>query len=610
MNKYIVAEDIQSVFSRKTLVPTTVGWNRLEGRPRRKDFGRALKVEVGDPLWMITRQWQFGEFAAEDAGSPITAKVAWKTNAVTGFQAAGGGANPYDPELPLEAVIEARPVPLTLAGHLHNADLRLALGRRWKQLLEKAGHGDRVSDYKHEYRFTAPDPAAKADFAATAHAASWQMIEAIAGRAIDGGRLLLRLIDGHLASDGLGLVDPEKGEIDALGEEFLTWAKGLFCQPDDESMECWLPRHLEYAARLSAPNGDKPAALAAPEYCGGALDWYSFDAVAAGESDAPGAEPALEVTSFFPTTIQFDGMPNTRHWAFEEGTTNFGDINVDTTDIAKLLLIEFGLVFANDWFLLPVDLPVGSLTAIHGLAVTNVFGERFWIEPSFTAGGPVQTWSMFRLTNKGAADDRLFVPATAPMGLESPPVEAVTCIRDEVSNMVWGIETVVQLPDGSSRRGREVALELHAKYQAAVPPQTDVAAGNAAKIKYVLMTSVAEHWIPFIPVHIAGDNREIQLQRAAMPRLLEGQAGGLPEKIPARTRILREGLEAEPNGPYYIAEEEVERAGTVIEARWQRCRWRGGRVVTWLGYQRTVGRGKASSGLAFDTIVPKATGKG
>ena len=56
-----------------------------------------------------------------------------------------------------------------------------------------------------------------------------------------------------------------------------------------------------------------------------------------------------------PATVQFDGMPNTRHWTFEEGATNFGDIDPDTTDIAKLLLIEFGLVYANDWFLLPID---------------------------------------------------------------------------------------------------------------------------------------------------------------------------------------------------------------------------------------------------------------
>jgi hypothetical protein len=298
-------------------------------------------------------------------------------------------------------------------------------------------------------------------------------------------------------------------------------------------------------------------------------------------------------------------MPNTRHWTFEEGATNFGAVGVDTTDLAKLLLIEFGLVYANDWFLLPLDLRVGSLAAIDGLAVTNVFGERFWIEPSVSSAGPVESWQMFKLTDKGAADDRLFVPSTTPQALESAPVEAVSFVRDEVANMVWGIETVVQLPDGASRRGREVALELHAKHQAAVPAPSAPPPESAATVQYVLMTSVPENWIPFVPVHVDGDNREIQLQRAAMPRLLEGAEGVTPDPIEPRTRILRQGMDQTTPESYFVAEEEVERAGTVVETRWKRCRWKNGEVVLWLGHQRTVGRGEGSSGLAFDTLVPR-----
>ena len=44
------------------LIPTITMWNRLEGRPRRHDFDRALKAEVRDALWMLTKQWQMGEF--------------------------------------------------------------------------------------------------------------------------------------------------------------------------------------------------------------------------------------------------------------------------------------------------------------------------------------------------------------------------------------------------------------------------------------------------------------------------------------------------------------------------------------------------------------------
>jgi hypothetical protein len=378
-----------------------------------------------------------------------------------------------------------------------------------------------------------------------------------------------------------------------------------YLQPD-ETLQAWNPHHLEYGLGLSVPKGEQPAALAAPQYRGGRLDWFSFDAVQPGDDHAPGTANPPQVTSFMPTTIQFDGMPNTRHWSFEEGVINFGDIAPDTTDIAKLLLIEFGLVFANDWFMLPIDLPVGTLTEIKGLAITNVFGERQWIEPAVEESGPIQSWRMFRLTNKGAPDNRLFLPATTPLDLESPIVESASLIRDEVSNMVWGIETTVQLSDGSSRRGREIGLELHAKYQGAVVAVRPPTVENDAKIQYSLMKSVEEHWIPFIPVHIDGDNREIQLQRAAMPRLLEGEAGVVPKKVAPRTRLLREGLDATEPVSYYIAEEEVERAGTVIETKWRRCRWENGQIVTWLGHRRKTGRGEGSSTLAFDTLVPKA----
>ena len=605
MNRFVVTEEIEKVFSRETRVPSAVMWNRLEGRPRRADFTRALKAEVRDPLWLITRQWQMGEFIGEDAGSPVTAKVAWKSDSVKAIQSPAGEVEAYDPNLPLESVIEARPIQLTRAGHFHNVDLRLALGRRWRQLLEENSLRGNVQGFQNKYAFVAPDPAVEADFAITAHAGAWQTLAAIAGRAIDGGALWLHLSGGGKASDGLGLAsDPKKADIDRLGQEFLAWANRLYFQPKKQ-MEMWQPQQLEYEAGLSAPNGPTAAALKAPEYNGGRLDWFNFDAVPAGPKDLPGTQQPAQVTSFIPATVQFEGMPNTRHWAFEEGTANFGAIEPDTTDIAKLLLIEFGLLFANDWFLLPIDLPVGSLTSIRGLAVTNVFDERLWIEPSVSAGEQFQTWRMFRLTSKGATDERLFLPATTPAGLQSVPVETVACVRDEVSNMVWGIETVVQLADGSSRPGRELALELHAKYQAAVGAVIPRPSNNDAKIKYSLMTSVPENWIPFIPVHIPGDNREIQLQRAAMPRLLEGQVGVTPQKVTPRTQVLREGLDPGPGVSYFVAEEEVERAGTVIETRWQRCRWNGGRVVIWLANERKPGRGELSSGLAFDTLVPK-----
>src|SRR5439155_1272445 len=58
-------------------LPHIVAYNRLEARPRTLDFTRNLSAEIRDPLWMLTRQWQFGEFEGEDAASPVTCRIAY-----------------------------------------------------------------------------------------------------------------------------------------------------------------------------------------------------------------------------------------------------------------------------------------------------------------------------------------------------------------------------------------------------------------------------------------------------------------------------------------------------------------------------------------------------
>jgi hypothetical protein len=45
-------------------------WSRLEPRSRSKNFAEGLAARVADPLWLLARQWQFGEFAGADAGVP------------------------------------------------------------------------------------------------------------------------------------------------------------------------------------------------------------------------------------------------------------------------------------------------------------------------------------------------------------------------------------------------------------------------------------------------------------------------------------------------------------------------------------------------------------
>jgi len=401
---------------------------------------------------------------------------------------------------------------------------------------------------------------------------------------------------------------------------FTTWFQNLFYQPEVPGNDAWLPERLEYQFACSAPIGETEKIFTAEEYYHGHLDWYNFSVDQTLSSlgpivgDSPNADVQSTITrSFMPNPIQFEGMPHTRWWRFEDGKTNFGDIKPDTTDLNKLMLMEFGLVYANDWFLLPVTVPNGSLCDIKGLVISNVFGERFWIESSSKGQDEdPQRWTMYSQNIAGhanvPADMSLLVAPSVPKILEGKPQEEIYLIRDEVANMVWGVETQITLPSGDSMPAREAALQTQRHYQRLVaheniglPPSAVVK--PAAVIQYQLMNTVPENWIPFVPVHKDNDRREIQLQRASMPRIIEGDTKPI-EKIKPRTALLREGLAANPAQPYFIYEEEVPRAGARVFQSFQRTRWYGGKVVTWFGVRKLTGRGEGASGLAYDLIIP------
>jgi hypothetical protein len=226
-----------------------------------------------------------------------------------------------------------------------------------------------------------------------------------------------------------------------------------------------------------------------------------------------------------PGEVRFSGMPNPRWWSFEDGRTDFGAITADT-DLVKLLFLEFALVYSNDWFLLPCDLPEGTLPRVDGVMFTDAFGQRAWIEPAGTgADDDWQRWSMYNLdvsgTTPGAAQLGLFLPPSVPGTIEGPPVEDVLMVRHEAANMVWGIERTVRLATGDTLPGEEAARETLAYRRRLHPPPAPLA--PVAPVAYQAMNTVPENWIPFIPVHVPGDTRNIHLQHGAMPRVLDGE---------------------------------------------------------------------------------------
>ncbi|MGW6979117.1 hypothetical protein ACWGE1_06655 [Streptomyces sp. NPDC054932] len=607
--------------------PTVGVWNRLEGRPRTADFTRALRAEIRDPLWMLTRQWQFGEFRASDAGSPVTATYSVSAAPPTRYRPPTGPVEALSGARPLESVAERRPLAFRFGPDPVSFDLRLTMGHRWLKLirdLELAAVEDFRGQYVARYPVVLPDPEDPADTARVAHPEVWATLQAAAGRQMDGYLLYRHLKDGaaHLASDGIvDILHLHYEELNARGREFTAWFDTLIDRP--EAAPAWDPGRLEhrFSVAVAAPDGEQ--VLTAPEYPGGELDWHAFSLDRRGGplGGTPPA-PAPVHRTVFPTPVRFSGMPLPRWWAVEDGRTNFAAVRPDSTDLARLVFLEFALVYSNDWYQLPCDLPSGTLASVRGLSVTDVFGTKLWITPAPAGtGDPRRRWTMFSLdpldaprpaggepgpggpAPGGPAAERpvLLLPPGAPTVAEGPVLEEVLMVRDEQANLVWGLEQTVRTATGEPRRGSEMSAESTAhRLRLQDPP----APGEAprAPVAYRAMNSVPEHWIPFIAVHTGENRRSVRLRRAAMPHAVDGSA------VRPRTELLREGLDATApqTGPsaYYVNEEEVPQGGSRLTVAFNRTRGQDGQVTVWLSARRGAGRGETSSGLAFDHLIP------
>ncbi|MEL7122946.1 MAG: hypothetical protein AAFO07_26090 [Bacteroidota bacterium] len=606
-------------------------WNRLDSRARNENFYENLKAEVRDPLWMLSRQWQFGEFEAEDVGAPIFARIDWNNTRINKISLdPSQESTAINQEIPLEAEVER----VQIEPDIY---LRVEMGRHFVRLLKKnlpaARSKEVITAFKSEedYLFQSiPD----GDFLEKYDNAYLLNNEALIrfleaarfGKMLDGKSILDALEGTNTAS---GLIGQNDLAIDQVGVDFINWFKMRYSQPDNVEVDGWKPERLEYQCALAAPEKeDRKTYLAAEEYFQGRLDWYNFD-IAEENQDQVAAlknesldQTLLELGEkrhFIPSEIEFPGMPKARWWEFEDNQLNFAAIEANISDTAKMVLTEFAFLYSNDWFMLPYKLPTGSLMQVNQIVLSDNFGQRTQIEHynKRLDDGSLQdpNWSFFKLDLAGKPleeqiDQRLFIPPVVLDIQESKPIEEVYFTRDEMANYVWGIEAII--PDGLGKgiKGKEYAdimkeyfLNLVEEKMATEGIEEEVSINNLATIKYIIANTVPENWIPFIPAQKSESNfRDIHFQRAAMPRVLPG----FPTKrVRPFTRLLRVGLEQETRAPYFICEEEIPRSGAIVRQTWQRARWHNGKVVLWSGYRKTNGRGEAASGLKFDQIIDK-----
>ncbi len=568
--------------------PSITAYNRLESRPRSQNFERSLRAEIRDPLWMLTRQWQMGEFEAEDAGSAIDARLLTRQIHVDRISFDNTDGRAYSDEIPMETFVERERLIFKDGDLAVTYGLRIKMGQYFLKLHASALRTKYLPAYLEHFGIEANR---ETDFRGQTDGLNLYL--ATRARAIDGAKIYNAVKDNSLSAIA-GIEPADASAISDLSDLYTAWFSRQYSQPADAGDSAWHPQTLDYQFSIGAPyqNGEQEV-LQASEYYSGRLDWYSFNenvtAANLSTDSSAAVEEHEEIISFLPAPAEFKGMPNPRFWEMEERQIDFGKINAKTTDHLLLLFAEFGLIYGNDWSVIPYKMRVNTICEVKGLVVTDVFGERTLIRAANEGNENVwQRWSMFNLSNSddmSLYNHQFFLPSTLTHTLESEPIEKVNFIRDEMVNMVWGIEDVIPDAGGKGINGHEAADQT-----GVLPPPI---INSTAPIRYLLGTSVPENWIPFLPVQKAHSVQEIYFQRAAMPKL------GVPpvDVIKPKGVLLNEA----PT-PYYINEEEIPNAGTIVSRSYQRVRWYGGITYLWLGRYRETGRGQGVSNLSFDQV--------
>jgi hypothetical protein len=576
-------------------IPSITTWTRLEPRPREGSMARSLQAQVRDPLWMLARQWQVGEFLGDDAGSPIQATVGVEMRTVTTYRPGPNdtATAKIDPTVPVEVHVEREAVTLRLRGSVQ-------LGLHFETLVRSGGIANPeavIEAFRATFPIArvAPDPVFAPEDAVRFRSLT-------AGRVTDGEALFASANAVANAQPAPKPLPPQASNpgMDRVLAAFVAYRRSLFSEPEHDS--AWQPQTLDYKFGLGSPGPDQNIVLNAPEFPGGRLDWYSFSLATGAKNAVASANPAQITTQtfdFLPNHVVFRGMPDSRWWNLEDSVTDFGQLDAEHVDLAKLLVMEFALIFGNDWFTVPVPVtvgisgpggaPQGTLSRVTTLVVTDTFGTRTLIRPAeqTQVAAGFSPWSMFKLSGNGVRSDYILMPPTLGVVQDGDDVEEVQFLRDEMAAMAWAVEHRLQGDlDGM--------VDAHERYldrlKADPPPPPPTAIPDGPKIFYTLEVPAPDNWIPLAPVR--SPQGELLLRRGTMEI---PTATGF-SKIAARARVL------EPERPFFVADRVVSRSGVLVDRYFRYTRSSDGTIFVWLARRSGQGRGTGWSGLRFDIV--------
>jgi hypothetical protein len=594
-------------------VSSATFWNRIEIDTHHESLAEGLAARIHDPLWMLARQWQMGELQGKNAGSPLRVDVTTASSVCEFVRMASRedldstigqpmGFNPsihrpFDPrQAPLEAMVEqdgATPAP-------PDVRLRARGGRFFSELVAKAGLGGfqaallATLDWDNPLQVTDEVP----------------FIRRVRGRIPDASKIIAALDAADVGTWPTRLA-MDATQVKTFFSVCSAWRAWYGPRAGVRPASTWNAGRLDYSFELIAPvpSPQQPSPrcrLVARDYEGGRLDWDSFRVRGLpGASNQPGgpppsgwpmpAPPTMATSSTVPVPVTFPGMPAPRFWTMEDGKIDLGNIDAGPGDIGRVLLAEFALLWANDWYVVPVPIDQTGALVRATVGVTDSFGvhipmqqaHQVWRDPSF---------KMFRLTSLSWEDPTLgivrgdglsgilFVPPVVPGSFEST-IEEVQVLRDEGANVAWALERLVPGLLGRPVRVKQDALPPLAPPEGEPDAAPDTTAPTV--LRYQPATPARPGWTPFAPVALQSPARvELRLAQVVDPSF---------SPTPPAGRIVSAEL--------HPLDDEVPREGLVLRRRVEVARAQNGALHMWVSRDTALAGGDVSSGLRYDFLT-------
>lgn len=631
-------------------------WKRLETRTRKENPDTALSFAVHDPLWMLTRQWQFGEFKGNDCGSAIWAKIKIEHEEITSVSNNKSVVD-FDRKNALEYQVERMNVQITDAVRVDSA-YYLKKSIDFSPLKSKSK--DIFKDWQKQFPLeTFSDTSVNlensektpkehiAEIKRRKNTRLETYLAAFSNRAFDGYKAYDEEYKDYMEYETYEeykkhktipdsvifekLSEKEQSIFFTICKSFAIWFKETYL-PAEGTDNFWVDEKLGYELSVSVngTNEDSlPKDYSVEDYHSGRLSWYSFDLESQSknlndELKEKKNEASKQITgkdneklfSFIPVLAEFPGSPHKRLWAFEDMKVAMGNSELSAESLANAVILQYTTMYGNDWLLTPMELNAGMVSKVKGIIVTDVFGNRYFINRQAGDTTSPETrysgkWEMFTISKKNAYEDKdfttdgsLFFPPSLARTEESEPIEEVQFLRDEMANLIWAVELKINDGCGKALDGDSYAAEVNTELEVLTPKHGD-AEETEADYSYLFQNSVPLNWIPFSPVKFKPGEpnaiREIRLQRSTIPMFIKDRF----EPIRPCTSLMRTGIDDNDKVKEhkFINEEEILAVGTKVILTNQRTRWFNGKSYNWLGAKKEISRTQANSGLSFDELV-------